>query len=127
MGGRVKDSDLRECIMGQEQAKETRPQDISFYTFEAVMAREERHIKRLTVALVIAIIGIVVCNMAWLYAWTQYDYVAEGEAVETTVELDGSTGGNANYIGERGNISNGTDQGYYPEDITESYTDSEIR
>ena len=113
--------------MGQEQNKDTRPQDITFYTFEAVMAREERHIRRLIIALVIAIIGIVVCNMAWLYAWMQFDYVAEGESVETSVELDGSTGGNANYIGDRGIINNGTDQGYYPQDITESYTDSEVQ
>lgn len=104
--------------------EKSRPQDISVYTFEAVMARDERHVKRLTIALVIAIIGIVVSNLVWLYAWTSYDYVTEGESVETSVELDGSTGGNANYIGERGNISNGADKSYDTQDITESDTDA---
>ena len=124
MGGGAENPDLKGVQeMGQE--KDSRPQDITFYTFEAVMAREERHIRRLIIALVIAIIGIVVCNMAWLYAWTQYDYVAEGESVETSVELDGSTGGNANYIGDRGIINNGTDQGNDQKDYPESYPDTE--
>ena len=101
-----------------------RPQDsISYFTLEAVMAREERHIRRLTIALVIAIIGIVVCNMAWLYAWMQFDYVAEDSGVETTVSSDGSPGGNANYIGNRGIISNGTDNGYDSILLTEADTD----
>lgn len=106
-----------------EDRQDTRPQDISYFTFEAVMAREERHIKRLTIALVVAIIGIVVCNMAWLYAWMQFDYVAEDSGVETTVSLDGSPGGNANYIGNRGIISNGTDNGYDSILLTETEQD----
>lgn len=107
--------------MGQEQAKETRPQDITFYTFEAVMAREERHIKRLTVALVIAIIGIVVCNMAWLYAWMQFDYVESG--VKVSAEAD--YGGNASYIGERGVILNGESDSTQVDSIP--YTDTEVQ
>lgn len=102
----------------------SRPHDINYYTFEAVMAREERHVKRLTIALIISIIGIVATNLVWLYAWTSYDYVTEGESVETSVELDGSTGGNANYIGDRGIINNGTDQGYDQTNNPESDTDS---
>lgn len=109
--------------MENQTNQEARPNDISYFTFEAVMAREERHIKRLTIALVIAIIGIVVCNMAWLYCWTQYDYVAEGSGVETTVSLDGSPGGNANYIGNRGIINNGESYGDDSILLTEAYTD----
>ena len=101
--------------------EKSRPQDISVYTFEAVMARDERHVKRLTIALVIAIIGIVLSNLIWLYAWTRYDYVDSG--VETTVALDGSPGGNANYIGQRGIINNGESDGSQMD--TESNTDTE--
>lgn len=106
--------------------QETRPHDVSYFAFEAVMAREERHIKRLTIALIVAIVGIVVCNMAWLYAWTQYDYVSDGESVETTVSLDGSPGGNANYIGTRGVINNGKDYGYNQADDTEDESYQEV-
>lgn len=89
--------------------EKSRPQDISVYTFEAVMARDERHVKRLTIALVIAIIGIVVSNLVWLYAWMQFDYVESG----TEVSIDGGQSGNTSYIGERGLILNGED--YSPE------------
>ena len=104
-----------------------KPHDITYYTFEAVMAREERHIKRLTIALIVAILGIVFCNMAWLYAWTQYDYVSEDSGVETTVSLDGSPGGNANYIGNRGIINNGEGDSYNPELFPETDADEEVR
>lgn len=100
-----------------EDRQDTRPQDISYFTFEAVMAREERHIKRLTIALVVAIIGIVVCNMAWLYAWMQFDYVENG----TEVSVDGGQSGNTSYIGERGLILNGEDYGTEVDENT--YTD----
>lgn len=101
-----------------EENKDTRPQDISYFTFEAVMAREERHIKRLTIALIIAIIGIVVCNLVWLYAWTQYDYVAEGDGVK--VSVDGGDNGNTSYIGTRGMIINGEDNGSQVQLLTET-------
>lgn len=100
----------------ENKGQDTRPQDISYFTFEAVMAREERHIKRLTIALVIAIIGIVVCNMAWLYCWMQYDYVGEG--VEVSAEAE--NGGNASYIGTRGMIINGEGNGTQMVDETDT-------
>lgn len=98
-------------------AQDTRPQDISYYTFEAVMAREERHIRRLTIALIVAIIGIVVCNMAWLYAWTSYDYVDSG----MEVSVDGGDNGNTSYIGTRGMIINGQDYGSEMDEETDTY------
>ena len=108
-----------------EESRE-RPQDnISYFTLEAVMAREERHIKRLTIALIISILGIVACNLAWLYAWTQYDYVSEDSGIETTVQLDGSPGGNANYIGTRGIINNGENNGYETDLFKENNPDTE--
>lgn len=123
MERRIKNTDMRDGM--EENKQDTRPHDITYFTFEAVMAREERHIKRLTIALVIAIVGIVACNMAWLYAWTQYDYVSEDSGVETTVTLDGSPGGNANYIGTRGIISNGKSEGYEESLFTEDNPDTE--
>lgn len=83
------------------------PHDITRYAFEAVMAMTERQIKRLTVALVVAIIGIVISNMAWLYCWTQYDYT--GENIDVSAEAE--SGGNASYIGARGMIINGESYG----------------
>ncbi len=74
------------------------------------MARQERHAKRLVIALVVAVVLIFASNMAWLWFFNQYEYVAE----ETqTVAVDGKDG-IANYIGADGSIVNGADtSGYY--------------
>lgn len=77
--------------------------DVPYIVYEGAMARNERHIKRLVIALVITIIMIVVSNLAWLYVWNSYEYV--GELSE--VSVDSKDGGNANYIGNDGDIING--------------------
>lgn len=72
------------------------------------MARMERIIKKLVVALVITIILIFASNCVWLYAWMQYDYSSDATTTET-VTIDGKDGV-ANYIGNDGDITNGTDK-----------------
>ena len=105
----------------EEKRVETVPHDITRYAFEAVMAMTERQIKRLTVALVVAILGIVISNMAWLYCWTQYDYTDVDSGVEVSAEAE--NGGNASYIGTRGMIING--EGYGSEMDEGTYPDTE--
>lgn len=80
--------------------------DVPYIVYEGSMARTERHIKRLVVALIVAVVMICVSNLAWLYLWNSYEYVGDSQAV--TVDSDG---GNANYIGNDGDISNGEDNG----------------
>ena len=76
--------------------------DVSYLLFEATQARNERTIKRLIIALIVAVTLIFASNAIWLYAWMQYDYVSE----ETMVDID-SKYGPANYIGNDGDIYNG--------------------
>ena len=104
--------------MNDKQDKIIVPHDITRYAFEAVMAMTERQIKRLTVALVVAIIGIFISNLGWLYCWMQYDYT--GENVDVSAEAE--SGGNASYIGTRGMIINGESYGK----DTQNDTDTEI-
>lgn len=80
---------------------------IPYIAHEAAEARAERHIKRLIIALVIVALlwFSTVCLGVW--AWMQYDYDVETE--EYTVDLDAGEG-NANYIGQDGDIYNGTNQ-----------------
>lgn len=80
---------------------EKRIPDVPYIVHESMLAREERNVKRLIVALVISILLLFASNIAWLYAWCQYDYVG-GE-----VTVDSGSGGNANYIGNNGDINNG--------------------
>jgi hypothetical protein len=70
---------------------------------ELAFAFLERMVKRLWIALIICIALIFASNAAWLYCWMQYDYSSE----ETIVDVNSDDGGNANYIGNDGDIVNG--------------------
>ena len=77
---------------------------IPYIVFEGEMARHERTIKRLLVALAVTIAIVFISNMAWLWFFNQFDYATE----TVTQELDS---GNANYIGADGTINNGEAKG----------------
>lgn len=47
---------------------------IPFIVHEAEVSRFERHIKRLWIALIIAVLAIVITNIAWLVYINQYDF-----------------------------------------------------
>lgn len=81
---------------------ESRGTSIPYIAYESAMARGERHLRRVVMALVVAIIGIVLSNVIWLIAWSQYDYIGESCVVD-------AVNGVANYIGNDGDIVNGTD------------------
>ena len=76
---------------------------VPYIVYEGAMVRAERHNKRLVIALIIAILVIIASNLAWMYMWNSYEYVSESS--EVTVDSD--DGGNANYIGNDGDIING--------------------
>lgn len=78
-------------------------QKIPYIVYEASEARADRRNKRLIIALIISIVLMFASNIAWLYVWCQYDYSSQ----ETSyVDVDGKDG-NANYIGNNGDINNG--------------------
>lgn len=84
----------------------TEPLTIPYAAHESQMSRNERSIKRLVIALIVAIALMFATNAIWIYAWTSYDYTGE----ERTIEVDAKDG-IANYIGGMGDIINGTDSG----------------
>lgn len=73
---------------------------VPYIVHESAMARNERHIRRLVIALIVAIVMIAITNITWLIVWNSYEYVGE-----STVTVEGE--GNANYIGDDGDITNG--------------------
>ena len=77
------------------------PETIPYMAHEFAMVRMERQVKRGWIALIVAICLLFASNIAWLYAWCQYDY----ESYEITADGDS----NANYIGQDGNIYNGSE------------------
>lgn len=83
-------------------------QSVPFVVHESAMARNERTVKRLVIALIIAIALIFASNAIWLYAWMQYDYTSDMTTSE--INVDGKDG-IANYIGNDGDINNSTGYG----------------
>ena len=76
---------------------------IPYFAHEGMMARMERTVKRLWVVLIIVIALMFASNAAWLYAWMQYDYVDMDRSIDINAD-----NGTANYIGNDGDITNGT-------------------
>ena len=76
------------------------------------MARNERTIKKLIIALILTILLMFASNGIWLYAWMQYDY--SGTYEEIIVEQDAQDGGDTNYIGNDGEIYNGISKNNNP-------------
>ena len=78
---------------------------VPYMVHEEDIARFERTVKRVVIALIICIFAVVASNIAWLYVWNQYDYVAD-----ETVTVDGENG-NANFVRNGGVITNGENSG----------------
>ena len=55
--------------------------------------------KRIFVVLIATLIMLFASNLAWLYVFNQYDF--------QSYELNSEDGGNANFIGNDGDITNG--------------------
>lgn len=73
------------------------------YGYEAHEARHEREKKRLWTVVLVLIAALLVTNFAWIL------YECSFEDVVTTEEIivDADDNGNANYVGQDGNIYNG--------------------
>lgn len=78
---------------------------VPYIVHESAMARQERTIKRLVIALIVAAVLTFVTNLAWLYEWAQYDYA--GESIETTYQQDGE---GTNIIGDDNKVDNGAEK-----------------
>ncbi len=71
---------------------------IPYYAHEAEVMRQEKHMKRLWIALVISILCILISNLVWIWYINQYDFVSydqDGEGV--------------NIIGDSNEVENGTE------------------
>lgn len=57
---------------------------VSYIVHEGTVVRMERQIKRLWIALIVAIVAIFACNIAWLYYESQFEtisYSQDGEGL----------------------------------------------
>ena len=75
---------------------------VPYIVFEGEQARHERTVKRLVLALLVSIALLFVSNIAWLIFFNSFDITSE------EIMVDGTDQGNANFIGEDGDINNVT-------------------
>lgn len=80
------------------------PVSVSFAVYESAMARTERHTKSLVWVIVLLIVLLVGTNAGWLIYNSQFEGVEE---TTTTITQDNEEGYN-NYIGNDGDVVNGT-------------------
>lgn len=92
---------MKKDIRGKLLMNENEDIFVPYIAYESEMARQERHIKRLLAILVGILVLFFASNMAWLYAWNQYEYV--DETIEATQDGSGV------------NIVGGEDVNYGPE------------
>lgn len=78
---------------------------VPYIAYESARTQSERTIKRLIIALIVAICLLFATNALWIWNISQYE-ISDSEV---TVDTEGE--GNANYIGQDGDIYNGTDNG----------------
>ena len=84
---------------------------IPYIVYESMLAKEDAQQKRMVYVIDIeaviswAVIALLVANeYHWRQLWNEYDYVDE----DYSIDVDANSGGNANYIGNDGDIYNGT-------------------
>lgn len=75
---------------------------VPYIVHEGIVVRLERQLKRMWIAIIIAVVALLGCNVAWLLYLNQYDFQSYDYDVSTV------GGGNANFIGQDGDIYNGT-------------------
>lgn len=90
--------------------------DIPYIVYESEASRHERTVKRLIIALIVAIALIAISNLAWLCFFNQFEFQTE------TVMFDTDDGGDNSYIGNDGVINNGEDGSTTHNDDTQETT-----
>lgn len=111
-GKRTAPSEAEERSGERMEEKNKDLMQIPYIVYESSQARSERTIKRLIIALIIAVVLLCGSNALWLYEWTRYDYVTtdtESETkTDTTYTQDGAGINNIN-TGDQGDVTNGAD------------------
>ena len=73
---------------------------MSRIAFERMQSKDERNDRWRNIIIIILIALLAITSGMWLYAWNQYDYYSED------ITVDSDDDGNANYIGNDGDIHN---------------------
>jgi hypothetical protein len=75
------------------------PESVPYIVHESSMARMERQIKRLWIAVIVAVVLLFASSAIFTWAWMQYDYSGE----EIVYQQDGE---GTNIIGDSNEVDN---------------------
>ena len=75
------------------------PESVPYIVHESSMARMERQIKRLWIALIVSVVLLFASSAIFTWAWMQYDYSSE----EIVYQQDGE---GTNIIGDSNEVDN---------------------
>lgn len=78
----------------REPVVEEKHADVPFIVYEGAVARQERTIKRLIVALIVSVCMFLLSNLAWLhfvgsYDYETYTYTQDGQGVNVVGDGNG--------------------------------------
>ena len=79
--------------------------NVPYVAHESAMARSERQSKRLWIVILVLIGALIGTNLSWVIYENSFEEVITTEKII----VDADDNGNANYIGQDGNIYNGED------------------
>lgn len=91
-------ANCKECK--EKRMEVNTPENVPYIVHEAAMARNERNVKRLVVALIVAIVLAFATNVGWLIYESQY------ETVDYSYAQDGE---GTNIIGDGNDVDNGAE------------------
>ena len=76
--------------------KQSKPESVPYIVFEGEMARQERHVRRLWIALLTAITALVLTVGIFVWYLNQYDFTSYEQDGEGINILGTSNGGDCN-------------------------------
>ena len=87
-----------------QEYENDKPKMISYYTYEAEMARAERHTKRIWILCFVIFTALILTNFGWILYEAQYEDVVMTQEATTDgggdATVNGSATGDINYYGE---------------------------
>lgn len=77
---------------------------VPWKVYEKALVMNEVREKRKDIIIIVLIVLMALSNALWVWFINQFEYASD----DYSVDVDAGDGGNANYIGNDGDINNGT-------------------
>ena len=76
--------------------EQKKPDSVPYIVFEAEIARQERHIKRLWISIIVAVLAVVAVTGGFIWYLNQYDFTSYEQDGQGVNIIGSSNGGDCN-------------------------------